>query len=103
MPRLNLRDHDQDFQPEDPEKSGSESNPPRLDDYDDGEGRKTPWIVLAAVVVLIGVVVVALNQFHVIQLWGKKPARVVESLETVPAATDTAGMAAQQAPAESNP
>ncbi|HEX9006761.1 MAG TPA: hypothetical protein VF889_05675, partial [Bacteroidota bacterium] len=102
MPRLNLRDQNQDLHPGNPGKAGSESNPPRLDDFDDGNGRKTPWIVLAAVVVLIGVVVVALNQFHVIQLWGKKPARVVESLEPVPAPTETTA-AAQQAPAEPNP
>ncbi len=99
MPRINLRDHDQDFQPEEPEKSGSESTPPRLDEYDDGSGREAPWIVLAAVIVLIGVVIVALNQFHVIQLWGKKPARVVETLEpAAPPPAETSAAAAQETP-----
>ncbi len=102
MPRLNLRDQDQDLHPENPGKPGSDSNPPRLDDFDDGNGRKAPWIVLASVVILIGVVIVALNQFHVIQLWGKKPARVVESIEPLPSPTETTATA-QQPPAESNP
>lgn len=98
MPRINLRDHDADFKPEQPDPSGPESTPPQLGGYDDGQGRKAPWIVLAVVVVLIGAVVVVLNQFHVIQLWGKKAPRVVEALQEPPAAVPEAAAQGAQAP-----
>jgi septal ring-binding cell division protein DamX len=98
MPRINLRDNDADFKPEQPDPSGPENTPPQLGEYDDGQGRKAPWIVLAVVVVLIGAVVVALNQLHVIQLWGKKAPRVVEALQEPPPAMPEATASGAQAP-----
>jgi cell division protein FtsN len=103
MPRLNLRDHDDDFKAEPPDQPGQEPNP-QPGEYDDGQGRRAPWIVLAVVAVLIGVVVVALNHFHVIQLWGKKVPHVVEALpETSPVTQESASPGAQPGVSEAAP
>jgi len=107
MPKINLRDPDSGPGGNLPDDQSDEMSPPPLPGDPDQSG--TPkWLIIGGAVLLLGVVVVALNQFKVIHLWGKKAAKVVEALPEPSSLTvDSTALAAQQAvqaaPAESTP
>lgn len=85
MPKLNLKDDDLEGGGESQGSGNEPTLPPNLREIGSGNGKSSPILIALLVVLVVFVAVFALNFFHVIHLWGKKPPQVVEMLPEPPA------------------
>ena len=87
MPRLNLKDDELEGGSESAGSGNEPTLPPNLREIGSGGGKSSPILIGLLVLLIILVAVFALNFFHVIHLWGRKPPQVVEMLPEPPAAS----------------
>ena len=86
MPRLNLKDDELEGGAESQGSGNEPTLPPNLREIGSGGGKSSPILIVLLVLLIILVAVFALNFFHVINLWGRKPPQVVEMLPEPPTA-----------------
>lgn len=100
MPKLNLKD--EGMEPEStPVEEESSAPEPHLRDNATGEGGPSLVLQVLIAVLVLGALTFALNYFGVINLWGHKPATVVETIaepEVAPPIVDTSVAAAPTTP-----
>ncbi|MBM2840377.1 MAG: hypothetical protein HW412_905 [Bacteroidetes bacterium] len=91
MPKLNLKD--EGMEPETTPVQGDETTPPpTLRDTSTGGGGPSPVLQVLIAVLVLGALTFALNYFGVINLWGNKPAVVLEAIpepEVTPPVAET--------------